>query len=386
MLVTRYLFKNLFNATIFIALTLTLVIWLTQSLKLLELVANSDAPPGMFIHLVALTLPKFLEIILPLSLVIAVIFTYNRLIMDNEIIVLRACGVTQYALARPAIVLAIATSLLLTVISAWVSPQCVAEVQQLRQTIKTQYSAFLLREGVFNTFGSDLTIYLRTRQDNGDMTGLMIYDARGKDKLPVTITAKRGRIEMDGDIPNIVVFDGMRQQLDPGNGTLSKLYFSRYTIEIKGLEGTAQEHWREPGERTLTELLNPDLGNKRDRASIEVFLAEAHSRVITPWNALNFTMIALTVVLLGPFNRRGQHIKIALAGGLIVLTQVLSLAFINISKKHLGAVPLMYINTLVPLLLGFYFLHLKGEQTLMALLRRWNLRRNRAPKAKGSSA
>ncbi len=374
MLVTRYLFKNLFNATIFIALTLTLVIWLTQSLKLLELIADSDAPPGMFIHLVALTLPKFLEIVLPLSLVIAVIFTYNRLIMDNEIVVMRACGVDQYALARPAIVLAIATSLLLMFISAWVSPRCFSEVQDLRQTIKTQYSAFLLREGVFNTFGSGLTIYLHTRQDNGDMTGLMIYDAREKDKPPVTITAKKGRIEMNGDIPNIVVFDGMRQQIDPDNGSLSKLYFSSYTIEIKGLEGTTQEHWKEPGERTLFELLNPDMNNKRDRGSVDVFLAEAHSRVITPWNSLNFTMVALAVVLLGPFNRRGQHLKIAFAVGLIVLMQVLSLAFIDISKKHLGAVPLLYINTLLPVLFGFYFLHLRGEQTLMAILRRWNLR------------
>src|ERR1700742_2494463 len=129
MLVTRYLFKNLCNATIFIALTLTLVIWLTQSLKLLELVANSDAPPSMFLRLVALTLPKFLEIILPLSLVIAVLFTYNRLIMDNEVIVMRACGVDQYALARPAVGLAICTSILLMFISAWLSPRCVAEVQ-----------------------------------------------------------------------------------------------------------------------------------------------------------------------------------------------------------------------------------------------------------------
>ena len=380
MLVTRYLFKNLLNATIFIAFTLTLVIWLTQSLKLLELVANSDAPPGMFIHLVALTLPKFLEIILPLSLVISVLFTYNRLITDNEIVVLRACGVDQYTLARPAIGLAIGISLLLVFVSAWVSPRCVAEVQELRQIIKTKYSAFLLREGVFNTFGSDMTIYLRTRQENGDMAGLMIYDARDKSKPPVTITAKRGLIEMNGDIPNIVVFDGMRQQIDTESDSLSKLYFSRYTIEIKGLEGTTETHWREAGERTLPELLNPDLRNPRDRANIDVFLAEAHSRVITPWNALNFTMIALTVVLLGPFNRRGQHIKIAFAGGLIVLMQVLSLAFINISRKHLGAVPFLYINTFSPVLLGFYFLHLKGEQTLMTIIRRWNMRHSQSRK------
>jgi lipopolysaccharide export system permease protein len=384
MLMTRYLFKNLLNVTLFVVLTLTLVIWLAQSLKLLELVANSDAPPGMFLRLVALTLPKFLEIILPLSLVIAVLFTYNKLIMDNEIIVLRASGVDQYTLARPAIVLAVTASLLITLITTWVSPKCFAEVQELRQTIKTQYSAFLLREGVFNTFGRDLTVYLRERRENGDMMGLMIHDSREKNKPPVTITAKKGRVEMEGDVPNIVVFEGMRQQLDADSGNLSKLYFSRYTIEIKGLEGVVQEHWRDASERTLPELLNPDLANKRDIDSRNAFLAEAVNRVVAPWNALSFTMIALATVLLGPFNRRGQNIKIMMAVVFIVLAQTLSLALGNISKKHLGSLPFIYISTVVPIMLGFYLMHLRGEQWLMAMLRRWNAFSNRA--SRGASA
>jgi lipopolysaccharide export system permease protein len=378
MLVTRYLFKNLFNATVFIAVTLTLVIWLTQSLKLLELVANSDAPPVLFIKLVAMTLPKFLEIILPLSLAIAVIFTYNRLIMDNEIIVMRACGIDHYALARPAVGLAIAASLLLTFISVWVSPRCYAEVQEMRQALRTQYSAFLLREGVFNTFGSGLTIYMRARNGSGDMAGLMIFDSREKDKPPVTITAKSGRVEMNGDVPSIIVSDGMRQQLDPGTGSLSKLYFSRYTIEIKGLEGAAEERWKKPGERTWSELTNPDPTDKRDRAAASAFTVEAHERLVTPWNALSFTLASLAALLLGPFNRRGQHVKIIAAGGIAILLQALSLSFANIARQHLGALPLLYITTFLPVLLAAWFLHLRGEQMLKGLLRRWNARQRKS--------
>ncbi|MBU6474557.1 MAG: LptF/LptG family permease [Alphaproteobacteria bacterium] len=377
MLVTRYLFKNLFTATVFVAVVLTLVIWLTQSLKLLELVASSDAPAGMFIRLVALTLPKFLEIILPLSLVIAVIFTYNRLIMDNEIVVLRSCGVDQYGLARPAILLAVGASLFLTLITTWISPRSFAMVDNLRQTIQTQYSAFLLREGVFNTFGSDLTIYLRARQDNGDMTGLMIYDARNKDKPPAVITAKKGRITMDGNIPDIIVFDGMRQQLDPASGALSKLYFSQYAIQIKGLGGAAQEHWKDAEERTLPELLNPDLSNARDREHAPAFRAEAFARLVTPWNALGFTMTALATLLLGPFNRRGQHARIAAAAGLIVLLQALSLTLVDVSQRHPGAVPVLYLATLLPVAAGFYLLHFRGERALMAALHGWRIRRNK---------
>lgn len=382
MLVTRYLFKNLLNATVFIALTLALIILLTQTLKLLELVAISDAPPVLFIKLVGLTLSKFMEIILPLSLVIAVLFTYNRLIMDNELIVLRASGVDQYALARPALILATITSLIVLFLSTWVTPVCAGKTQALRQEVRTQYSAFLLREGVFNTFSNNLTVYLRKRNDNGDMTGLVIHDTRDKEKPPVTILAKKGRVVMNGDIPNIEVFEGMRQQMDPDTHNLSKLYFSRYTIEISGLKGTEQARWRDADERTLTELFNPDMSQQRDRASRDLFLAEANDRLVTPWNALGFTAVALASVLLGPFNRRGQHKKVLFGAALVVLLQILNLVLINLSKKYLGTALLLPVNTFAPLAIGLYCLHLTGEQKLGALIRRWNAYVNRQAEAR----
>ncbi len=378
MLMSRYLFKNLTSVTVFVALTLTMVICLTQSLNLLELVANSDAPPGLFLELVGLSLPKFLEIILPLSLVTAILFTYHKMIMDNELIVLRASGVDQYALARPAITLALISTILVLSFSTYLTPKGANGIQSLRQTIKTQYSAFLLREGVFNTFSDKLTVYLKARDDNGDMTGLMIHDTRDKDKPPVTIVAKRGQVVMDGDTPDIVVFDGMRQQRDATTGELTKLYFSRYTIEIKGVEGEAKERWRGAGERTLPELLSPDLNNRHDRNSVALFLAEANHRVTSPWNALGFSMIALCCVLLGPFNRRGMSRRLLAGVVLVAASQALNLTLVNLSRKYLGVAPLVVLNTVLPIAVGFYLLHISGEQKVMALWRRWNARGEQA--------
>lgn len=375
MLITRYLFKNLFSVTAFIAVTLTMVIWLTQSLKLLELVANSDAPPGLFIKLVLLTLPRFLEVILPLALVTAVLFVYNKFIMDNELIVLRACGFDQMALARPALILAGGLTLILVLLTTWVSPASYNEMKQLRRAVKAQYSGFLLREGVFNTFNDDLTVYVRERDASGDLLGLMIHDRRERDKPPVTITAKRGRIVMDGDIPNILVFEGLRQQMDTQSHVISRLFFSRYMIEIKGLESDPVEKWRHPNERTLVELLNPDMTNKRDVEHLEEFKTEAHERILTPLNAIGFTLISLACVLLGPFNRRGLSRKIMAAVVIVVALQALNMGAVNAAKKQPEMLFLLYIATLLPIAASFFLLHNKGEQWLTQSLRRLRMRR-----------
>ncbi|MDP2205537.1 MAG: LPS export ABC transporter permease LptF [Alphaproteobacteria bacterium] len=384
MLTTRYLFKNLFSVTVFVAVTLALVIWLSQSLRLLELVANSDAPPSLFLKLIALTLPRFLEVILPLALVTGILFTYNKMIMDNELVVMRACGFDQFTLARPALILCSAFMVVLIAITCFISPLSHGEMKKLRREIKAQYSAFLLREGVFNTFSNDLTVYVRQRDAAGDLLGLMIHDRRDTDKPPVTVTAKRGRIFMNGEEPNILVYDGMRQQMDPQNGVVSRLFFSRYTIEIKGLEGEAQERWREASERTLPELLRPDLEDKRDLRFKDAFIVEAHLRLLAPFNALGFTLVSLACILLGPFNRRGQNRKVLAAILIVIGLQAAEMALGNAAKKQPMLLPTLYALTFVPIIVAAFLMHLRGEQWLMALLRKW--RRSPVTAAEGATA
>ena len=104
---TLYLFRHLAVATVFVTAGLTLVIWLTQSLRLLEIVVDGGAPIYLFLQLMLVTLPTFLSIVLPIGLMAAVLFTYNRLTMDSELVVMRAAGVGPWGLAKPAVLLAL---------------------------------------------------------------------------------------------------------------------------------------------------------------------------------------------------------------------------------------------------------------------------------------
>ncbi len=370
MIITQYLFKNLFKTTLFITVVITAAIWLTQSLKLLEFVANTAAPLSVFAKMMILTIPKFLEVILPLSLSISILFVYNRFIMDNELIVMRSCGFSQRRIASPAIVLAIAISIFITFLSAWVTPVSLSEAKSLRIDLRTKYSSFLLREGVFNTFSNKLTVYLKSRDRNGDLVGLMIHDYRDKSKPPVTITAKRGRIVTDSGIPNIIVFDGMRQQIDKKTGSLTKLYFSKYTVEIKGLTEPAGKIYLKEKERTLTELLKPKQSPDDKIYNKTRFIAEAHRRIVTPWNSLAFAMIAISAILLGPFKRRGHALRITTGVVLMVLFQSLSLTLTNLAKNNLVLLPLLYLNTIIPIIVGFYLLTTAGEQKISTLLKK----------------
>lgn len=384
MLVTRYIMRNLAIATLFVAFVLSSVIWLTQALKLLEIIITSNAPLGTFLKLVFLSLPKFLEVVLPIALTAAVLFIYNKMTMDNELIVLRASGVSHYHMARPAIILSILVSVLLLTLTTWVTPTAHASMQQLRQIAKTQYTGLLLREGVFNTLPGGLTVYLRQRNGDGELLGLLIHDARNKTEEPSTITARKGRLVMAEDGPEVQIFDGMRQQIDPETKALSRLGFQSYALSIEGLEKKRGKRVREPDERTLIELLRPNPKEKIPRIFLSQFHGEAHKRLTLPFLAIDFALIALACLLAGSFDRRGQARRVMFAVFAVVVVQSAYLGLANWARHSVAAVPLLYMLVFSLPAFCLFLLGEKGHRKLKAVMR--GIQNLRAPAAKAEAS
>jgi len=78
-----YILNQLLTATGLILSTLAIALWLTQSLRFLELAVNGGAGLSEFMTLVLFTLPKFLTVLLPIAAGIGVIFVYNKLLNDS---------------------------------------------------------------------------------------------------------------------------------------------------------------------------------------------------------------------------------------------------------------------------------------------------------------
>lgn len=366
----RYLFRNLVIATGFTTVTLAGIILLTQSLRFLELIINAGASASAFWMLSAMALPRFVEVILPVALMAAVVFVYNRMAMDSELTVMRATGSPPLRMARPALLLAGLSAVLLLVTAMWVSPAAQRGMNDLRQVIKTQYSTLLFREGVFNAVRPGLTVFIRARAGDGTLRGVMIHDSRPENKSPVTVMAKSGVIVSTSQGQQVVVYDGSRQSVNPGTRALERLNFERYTIDLPEGGGPASPQWREPDERSFPELLRSDLSDERDIRYRRELVTEAHRRLSAPFLAPAYAVLALCFLLLGPVDRRGQGWRIAAAIGMCVLMQGLYLAATSMAHKSNGGVVLMYALTILPLAGGLLCLGGKLDFLTIAFKRR----------------
>ncbi len=339
-----YLLKNLAIATLFIALVLTAVVFLTQSLRFLELIMESGASSLSFWILTALAMPRFFEVIVPLAAMAATIFVYNRMSLDSELIVIRAMGYSPLQVGKSALVLAGTLTIFLYAISFYIAPQALSGMHALSQNIKAQISTLLLREGVFNSIGSGLTVYIRERAEDGDLRGLLINDSRDKSKNPSTILAKRGVILSTEEGNEVVVYDGSRQEYDREKNILQRLKFERYTIDLPD-SNPVRMRWREPDERTITELFSPDAANERDRESLDEFRAEIHKRFTAPVLVLVFTMMAALALQMGPQGRGGQGRSILAAITLALLIQGLYLTAFSLARNNILGIAGMYVLT-----------------------------------------
>jgi len=345
----RYILRQCFAVMIFVTAALSAAIWLAQSLRLIDLIVNRGLSIEIFLYLALLILPRFLDIVLPIGVFIAVLFTFNRLTAESELVVMRAAGLGHLALARPVLILAGIAYLVLMSLSAYFLPASNRAFKDLQFEIRNRFASSLIQEGTFTTIADKLTIYIRSRDERGEVVGLLINDNREPHR-PVTILAERGLFADTPAGSRIVMVNGNRQQLDPDTHKLSLLTFDRYTLDLDSLHDAPVVRFREAQERFLDELFFPP--PEADSALRLSFTVEAHQRILIPLSALSFSVIPLACLLPGEFNRRGQLKRVLLAIVIAFLFELLDIGVNDMASRSAAAIPLMYTTNLLPAVLG----------------------------------
>lgn len=350
-LFTRYIARQVLLTTIVVALVLTTAVWLTQSLRFVDWIVNRGMPLSMFGTISLLLMPSLLSIILPIALFVGVLFTYARLKVESELVVMRATGVGPARMLWPAAMLGLLITAIGYFLSLYALPVSFRAFKDLQAEIRSTYTSVLIQEGVFTDVGNNTTLFVRAQGSEGDLTGLMVHDGRDSAN-PMTIVAERGQIVATPAGPRIVMVNGTRQQLSEKDGTISYLKFERYSVDIgrRADDGAAQSRQREAGERFLDELLHPDdISDDRVRRAMR---AEAHARLTQPWFATGFVLIAVTALIAGEFSRRSQILRIVIAVLAVVAVQSMAIALGNLVTRRPPLFPLIYVNALLPMIVA----------------------------------
>lgn len=268
-------------------ITLNFLLMMEKILRLSRILSGIGASIKDLITLVLYIQPSLMVLTIPMSLLLSILLTFGRVNADNEMVILRASGLSFSAISRSVFYFGIVTFILSLFCSFYLSPLSSGRLRDALYRIIIDRAPQSIEAGVFNTSFKGLVILVREKPSQDTMKGIFIYDSRNK-KEPKVLVARDGTIKTGRDLSiSMFVRDGFIHISRPQSES-TEIFFDRYNITLNiATEGPSRKN----SELTPLELLKAAEG--KEKAERINLLLEFHRRLTLP-------SLCLILMFLGP--------------------------------------------------------------------------------------
>ena len=341
----RYLLTQYTTTSLVVLTSLLMIVWLNQTLQLLELVVNKGAPLSNFLILSVLALPLWLLQAIPIALFIAIIWVFQKIQSDRELIVIQSVGWSPRQLAIAPLVLGGIFTAFLIFNSLILLPIGFGEFKERQINLRNAIPKILLQDKVFVDLAPDLTIFINERVTSKEVTNVFIQDKRQADTV-TTLTAEKGFFTLEGGQPILVLENGERSELRDGNKASAVLFFEKYKLNFSRKILETGSRLPDMNEDSITNLLDPT------KAAAEKYarqrMAYGHYRITAPFLALTMTLIALAGLNAGRSRDENGRKRLWLTISAALLVQLLYVSARSLTVSLPAFWPAQYISLLIP--------------------------------------
>jgi lipopolysaccharide export system permease protein len=305
-----YVLRQIVGPFLLFTLLLTLVVWMTQALRLLDLVINRGQSAGIFAYLTVLMLPSLLVVIVPIAFFGAALYALNRLNGDSELVVMWSAGISRLQIALPVLAAAAVAMAFTYACSLYLMPLGQRVMKDKVFDIRADIGAAILREGAFTTPSEGLTVFIRELAPNGEIRGILVHDNR-QPQRPLTYLAESGVLVQSPEGARLIMQNGNIEQGEAKGARLSVLGFERYVFDLDQYAGPQRASDRDTSERYLGELFEAQTAPAVPAVRRGVYLAEAHNRLSAPLYCIAFALIALAATAKGRMARASYALRLS---------------------------------------------------------------------------
>ena len=234
---SRLCFYYIFSEMIpvfFVGVTgFTFILLIFQILKFTDTFLQHSISFFTFFYLLFSISISFLPIIFPMSLILTIILTYNRLSGDSEIIAMKSLGLGMGSIIIPGIILGVITTILSGYTSFRIGPWGHRQFELIMTEITGSKIITGIKEGTFSSF-MDMVIYSnKIDKKTKEHKNVFIYDER-KSSDPTTIIAEKGKFFVKKTL------NSYQASMHLTNGYIhksfdleyTKIYFQNYDFQI----------------------------------------------------------------------------------------------------------------------------------------------------------
>jgi len=200
MIISRYLTRQILQVTTATTFILLAVIVLGRFLKYLAQASQGEIDPGVLLLLMLYRIPEFIQLILPLALLLSILLAFGRMYADNEMAVLSACGLSTRRLLGITLVSASIVAVTVGVFSFKVTPWGLVNTANLLEAQKELNEFDVMVPGLFQNISRGArTTYTENIEDEEMQNVFMHESATGRvtvADIAVPVEDEEGRIVM----------------------------------------------------------------------------------------------------------------------------------------------------------------------------------------------
>src|SRR6056300_919282 len=276
----KYFFLEFIKLFLLISLSLSILIWMTQAARLLELITEFGNPISIYIKYILLIYPKVYENIFLLSFAISLFFLVSKLEDTNELNIYWLSGISKHSIINFLVKIGILMIAIYIFISAFITPWTLGKSRMVLAQSKFSLINSLVKENNFNSPLSGLTIYVSKNDNKGNLENVLIYEKTR------TIIAKTGEVLSNDEGNYLKLYNGITHEKNNENISVINFEntifdFSKYQMQnIKTLK------FNERSTKWL--YLNRNLSN----AKLNEISEEFNKRLIKPFLILLICLVS----------------------------------------------------------------------------------------------
>lgn len=279
----------------------TFILLIARIMKLVEMVVNRGVPALEILRVFSYILPAFLEVTVPMALLLACLLACGRLSADSEITAMKAAGLSLYQIAAPIAAFAGIVFVLSLFLSLYARPWGNSALKTAIFDLARTRATVGLKEHVFNDDFKGLVIYVEKIEPPGSNLRRILISDRRQAGEENTVVAKRGILVAHEDTRsvNLRLFDGTIFTSRNSEQGYHKTDFNTYDVNLNLSEalGQMETRDREPSEMPLNELRAAVAAESAQGEPARAERVELARRFSIPFAALVFAVIGVPLGL-----------------------------------------------------------------------------------------
>jgi lipopolysaccharide export system permease protein len=356
----RYLLKELLPAFFLGLVGFTFILLTGRILQLTELFVNKGVPLQYILKLLYFLFPSFLVLTIPMSTLLSVMLAFNRLSSDNEIMALKASGISLYQMVPPILLFSFSTFVATTFLSLYAVPKANQASRSLLYEIASSKAHAGIRERVFNDDFDGLVLYVeQVKPKSFSWENIFISDSRNPAEL-YTILAREGEVLSDPKALAVTLrlHNGSIHKLGKEPDAYQKIDFNFYDLRLYlKTELREKKDEKHPADMTLGELIQAIQVLRLKKADMKALVVKIHEKFSIPLACLVFGIIGVPLGLQSRVARGSKSRGLSWSIGVLLVYYLLINAGTSLAER--GMVPLeagMWTPNVILLSLGIYLL------------------------------